>query len=51
MNKKKLTLSKETLALLTDQNLTGVVGGEIGRTFNCPTNESCTGLCRCKPPI
>lgn len=46
--KKRLNLGKETLVLLADMNIGEMVGASPGsRSLNCPTNESCTGLCIC----
>jgi hypothetical protein len=48
---KKLTLSKETLHCLDDDDLTGVVGGwhhNGGNSNNCNNNynsDRCSGLC------
>lgn len=46
--RKKLQINKETLRHLSGEQMKEVEGGSIGRTWNCPTNESCTGLCKCQ---
>lgn len=59
---RKLTLKKETLSVLTTEDLRGVVGGAASGTtcpvkaclnsdYNCaPTfDQSCLGTCHCTP--
>lgn len=44
MKKIKLTLNKETIAKLEDQNLSAIKGGATWTLWNCPT-KTCVSVC------